>query len=190
MMNITKRPVDIDFSKPVVTLGPSGTDSEHAARHLTDQIRLVASFEEAMETAYREDLYALVCCGYKRKQNGVVVESWVDLNFRYLNRLEVMGTYSAPTKPMCIARNRNSKQAQSMVIHPSTEEFLSSFPHITAGLKLDYVNNKPSAVQMTARGEFDLCIGSLDVVHSHPELEVLEVFQPQMVWSVYHKSRT
>ncbi|MGF9820108.1 hypothetical protein [Brevibacillus agri] len=169
---------------PIATLGPSGTDAEHVARSLSNRVILCESFNESMEYSYQNNVLALICCGYIDIKNGVSVDGWVDLNFRYLNKMEIVKTFDMPTKPICIAKRFDCIHPKTLVLHPATKVFADKIPY---NLETHYVNNKPTAVKLVDDGKYDMCIGSLDVVQKYNHLEVLETFQPKMIWALYQR---
>lgn len=166
----------------VVTLGPTGTDAEHAALSLGQNVGLCSSFREAMSVAYHTNVTALVACGYIDRINEVVTDSWVNLHFSYIDRMEVIDTFYLPTKPMCIARRNDRSNLSSVALHPATEELARLYcPKAVR----HYVSNKPLAVGLAVNGDTDACIGSIDVVSMYDCLQVVRVFRPQMVWALY-----
>lgn len=174
----------LEIKTPIATLGPCGTDAERIAKMFSSNIVLCDTFAAAMEKAYNEDLTALICCGFIQKEKDALTDCWVDLNFRYLNKMEIVHCFFFPTKPMCIAKRKDCKNPKSIIIHPSTETFVK---HLRGKYEINYIDNKPGAVKSVSEGKYEMCIGSLDIVEKHDELEVLEVFEPTMVWSLYQR---
>ena len=171
-------------SRTLCTLGPEGTDAEYAAKLLTEDVALFPTFRQAMDHAYEHDLFALVACGYLQKIDGQISDTWIDLNYTYATTMWIVHCFPLALKPLCFARRKTIQVPQSIVTHPSTEQFVRQYyPH----LSIHYVDSKPQAVVATANGDYDLCVGSLDVVERYSNLEVLEVLQTQMVWAVYQR---
>ncbi|MFK0016255.1 hypothetical protein [Streptomyces sp. NPDC091027] len=87
----------------------------------------------------------------------------------------------APTKQMCLASHPAAGVLRSVALHPATQVFADTF---APAADRRYVDAKPAAVQLAARGEVDGCIGSVDVA-TRAGLTVREVFEPTMVWCLY-----
>ncbi|KPI16987.1 hypothetical protein OK074_1780 [Actinobacteria bacterium OK074] len=176
-----------DPDTTVITLGPEGTDAHHVACRFQDVV-LVDSFPEAMACAWRQDVAALICAGYVDRDADGVVDSWVSLHFRYTGRMEMVGSWAEPTKPMCVAVNTRrvgpGGEARSVALHPSTEAFAERYlPHA----ERIYAPAKPLAVGIAAAGRADACIGSLDIAGRDPGLRVVHTFQPSMLWCLYRR---
>jgi hypothetical protein len=169
----------------LATLGPEGTDAQAMAAKISDNVILCASFPEAMEYAQRHNGHALVACGFRQVKEGQVVDSWVDLHFRFYGKMKVIETYCEDTKPMCIAKQIECKVPKTLVIHPATQAFVHLAPW---DVRVSYVDAKPEAARLTALGTYDSCIASADIVAKYPNLEIIETFKPQMVWAVYEKN--
>lgn len=172
-------------SLPIVTLGPAGTDAETQAKRISTRIILKDSFPEAMECAFRHNAYALVACGYKKVEEGRIVDTWVDLNFRYDTKMKIVKTYTAGTKPICFVIRVDCLTPRTIVVHPATQEFVKlSNPNLV----ISYVDAKPDAVRLTAIGRFDSCLGSKDVIQKYSNLKVVKTFYPTMIWALYEKN--
>jgi len=83
---------------------------------------------------------------------------------------------------MCVAKNKDCANPQSVALHPATEVFAQKY---TPDLRRDYIHSKPLAVEQCSRGESDMCIGSADVIERFENLEIVERFNPKMVWVLY-----
>ncbi|WP_054975483.1 hypothetical protein [Paenibacillus sp. A3] len=169
----------------VVTLGPEGTDASTVANLVSEKVIYRNSFPDCMEYALEHDYLALICVGYVERKGEVVVDNWVDLNFRYHKKMELIEVFKSETKPMALAKRRNCHECNTIVIHPATKEFASQ---LVPQAKVSYVNNKPLAVELVAEGHFDYCIGSQDVVQQYDSLEITKIIPPPvMIWAVYQK---
>ncbi|HDR8040747.1 TPA: hypothetical protein QCZ17_003009 [Bacillus cereus] len=172
---------------PIVTLGPMGTDASVIASSLSNEVIFKESFEQSMEYAHTHKLAALICCGFVERKNGQIQDGWVDLNFRYMDKMKLTHAFHAKTKMMCVAKRKDCEEPKTIIIHPATQTFANIY---TPGLEVHYTNNKPSAVRLTAKGLYDMCIGSVDVIGQYECLEILSTFQPSMVWAIYiHKNQ-
>jgi ABC-type iron transport system FetAB ATPase subunit len=98
----------------VATLGPAGTDAETMARQITQDVILCDSFTAAMDYAIAHDVQALIACGYKEVVKEKVVDTWVDLNFRFFEKARIVNTYYRNTKPMCIAIRQDCKNRATL----------------------------------------------------------------------------
>ncbi|PFL25297.1 hypothetical protein COJ07_01050 [Bacillus cereus] len=177
-------------NKSIVTLGPRGTDADAAAKLISkDKVLFANSFPEAMKLAYDQDLYALICCGYKGDIFDNQQEAWVDLNFRYHGLMSIVSIYKFRTKKMGLAKRIDIGKPNQIAIHPSTMELLKRFykEPIDDLHGIEFINNKPTVVELTAKKYFDMCIGSLDVISQYKNLEVIAEFQPEMIWTLYEK---
>lgn len=172
----------------VATLGPAGTDSECEARKHFSNVLLLPSFTAAVDHASQTGGYALVPAGYIQYHDGKIADTWVDLHFRILGRMQIMAVWESPTKKMCLAINRDRvvdrESIQSVALHPATAVFAKQ---LCAAAKVTFVNAKPLAVRAAARGAVDACIGSVDLV-SNTLLEPVDFFSPTMVWCLYGPS--
>lgn len=173
----------------VVTLGPSGTDAEAAARQHFPRVELTDSFGQAMETAWTKDICALVPTGYLERNSVGIRKSWVDLHFGYLDRLRLLALWEQPTKAMCVALNPDRvsdvTQARTVAIHPATLAFARE--HVPQA-EITYVRAKPLAAELAAASGADACIASLDVVSRTRALRPVKVFRPTMVWCLYGRT--
>lgn len=175
----------------VATLGPVGTDAHAEADRLFGDVLLADSFNEAMDVGLTEGVPVLVAAGFLERDGNKVVDSWVDIHFRNLDRMRLLATWESPTKPMCIASNRtrvgSMGKIATIALHPATETFARTFvPQATR----KFVNAKPIAAQWADEGQVDGCIGSLDIVRAMPNLEVHTIWQPTMVWCLYEPNDT
>ncbi|MEU1863670.1 hypothetical protein [Streptomyces gardneri] len=169
----------------VATLGPDGTDAHAEALRLFDDVVLADSFESAMNVAFEGGMYALVATGFVERSGAAVSDLWVNLHFRHLGRMRIVGTWESPTKPMCVAAGPEVADLgalRSIALHPATDMFAERF---APQADRQYVDAKPLAVQQVVDGAADGCIGSLDVVERYRGLTVREVFRPTMVWVLY-----
>lgn len=171
----------------IVTLGPEGTDAECVARNISNRVFLCDSFRDSMKYAYDKNKHALISAGYIRKnENGAIIDCWVDINFLYIGKMELVDSFFMPTKEMCLAKHVDAKNPESLVIHPSTEMILQHFS-FPVPKKLMYTDSKPNAVNMVRERRADMCLGSRDVIEKCSELVILDVINPHMVWTVYKK---
>ncbi|MEV5242600.1 hypothetical protein AB0K89_26360 [Streptomyces cinnamoneus] len=171
----------------VITLGPQGTDASHAARRFP-KVELVSSFPEAMQTAWERDAAALICAGFLERGRRGATDGWVDLHFRWNGRMKLRSCWAEPTKPMGIALapvvTGCAERVRTVALHPATSAFADRY---LPGVPRHYVVAKPLAVEMTALGQADACIGSLDVLAT-TDLVVVHVLRPDMVWCLYTPS--
>jgi hypothetical protein len=169
----------------VSTLGPSGTDSAHEAERYFSKVLLFPSFAEAIEHSERTDGYALVPTGYIQFHEGELGDSWVNMHFRLLGRMRIVDVWASPTKPMCLAINRqrvsDRESIRSIALHPATAAIARQ---LCGEAAFTFLNSKPMAVEAAAKGQVDACIGSIDVVSDYP-LEPIDFFHPTMVWTLY-----
>lgn len=171
-------------SHTVFTLGPGGTDAHAEAVRLFSKVELCSSFPEAMATAFECDQYAMVTAGYVELSGGSTTDSWVSLHFKYHSKMDLIETWHAPTKPMCVAIHIGFDRPSSVALHPATAAFADVF-----GLPAErtFVRAKPAAAQLAAEGAVTACIASVDVVAQHPQLRPMQIFQPKMVWCLYRR---
>ena len=173
----------------IATLGPSGTDSEAAAKKISEQkalhgeVRLFDSFEAAKEYAIENNSYFLIPAAYAaRGKDGSVKDTWGDFNFRDIDRLEPLDAIVLPLKEMCVARNVDCDDPQSVALHPATDVFAEKY---VPDMERRYIHSKPLAVKECSEGRADMCLGSADVIEKFENLEITERFQPKMVWVLY-----
>lgn len=178
----------------LATLGPHGSDSEHAAKLLLGELGLdgrvvlCPSFEAALAHARDHGGLALVPAAYQQKDaGGVTFNSWADLHFRIENEgsLELWLAKVLPLKEMAVAKRAGVEVPRSAAIHAATAYYAQTF---LRGVQLSYCESKPEAVRRCAAGEVDACIGSLEVIQGWPALVVLHRFVARMCWTVYRQS--
>ncbi|WP_216916755.1 ferredoxin [Nocardia noduli] len=178
-----------DRDCPIVTLGPEGTDAHAEASRHSGDVRLVASFADAMAAATRDwQVRALIAAGYLAvDRDGRTLDSWVDQHFSHTGVLELLRCWQSPTKPMCLAVRTDLGRGTvigSVATHPATRFFARRYApaarHVT-------VEAKPLAAHAAARGQVQACIASVDIVARYPQLEVRAEFAPTMVWMLYGK---
>jgi hypothetical protein len=169
----------------ISTLGPSGTDSAYEARKCSSNVLLFPSFADAIEHAEETNGYALVPTGYLDFREGQLVDSWVDMHFRLLGRMRIVDLWESATKPMCLAINRQRvagrESIRSIALHPATAEFARQ---TCDNAEITFFSSKPMAVEAAVNGQFDACIGSVDMVADSP-LEPTDYFNATMVWTLY-----
>lgn len=174
----------------VHTLGPAGTDADAEARSRFDAVRLHDSFADAMERAYVEGNLALVSAGFVERDSDGYADTWVNLHFRWHARLDLVATWHAPTKKMCLATAvetvRSAADVRTLALHASTDELATVSP----SARRTYFRAKPLAVAAASDGSFDACLGSIDVVGRFPHMRVLETISPKMVWCLYSGERS
>ncbi|MFE6052647.1 hypothetical protein ACFQ6N_17980 [Kitasatospora sp. NPDC056446] len=167
----------------MVTLGPEGTDAEAEARRHFRRVLLAGSFELAVQAAITKGCHAMVAAGFaeRHRPGGEVSDLWVDLHFRHLGEVELVGVWEAPTKPMCLAARPTVGRPRTLALHPATKAFADRY---LPDAERRYVDAKPLAVQQVLDGCAEGCIGSVDVVRQ-AGLTVLCEFRPTMVWCLY-----
>lgn len=182
-------PARFRIQEPIVTLGPSGTDAHSEAGKHSGTVRLVESFSAAMAVAAADaGVHALVAAGYLALDDaGRAVDSWADQHFTHCGVLQLERCWENLTKPMCFAVNRAVLRTtvRTIATHPATRVFANRYAPSAQQMM---VQAKPLAARAAARHEADACIGSTDVVARFPQLEVVDEFQPTMVWLLYRKA--
>jgi ferredoxin len=175
--------------EPIVTLGPVGTDACTEAGKHSDTVRLVESFADAMASAAADaGVHALVAAGYLALDDtGRAVDSWADQHFTYFGMLGLESCWENLTKPMCFAVHRTVSltSVRTIATHPATRVFADQYAPSATQVT---VRAKPLAARAAAHREVDACIASTDVVARFPQLEVIDEFQPTMVWLLYRKA--
>lgn len=177
------------FDRVISTLGPSGTDSAHEARKCSSNVLLFPSLADAIDHAEETNGYALVPTGYLDFREGELADAWVDVHFRLLGRMRIVHLWESATKPMCLAINRqrvaDRESIRSIALHPATAVFARQ---ACGDAEITFLSSKPMAVEAAVNGQFDACIGSIDVVADSP-LEPIDYFHPTMVWTLYGSVR-
>ena len=175
----------------LATLGPSGSDSENAARlivkdlELHAEVLLFSSFEQALEHASTRNGLALVPAAYQQKDpQGNTKHSWADLNFKIETDsvLQLWAARVLPLKKLALAKRKDGGAPNTVTLHPATQFYAETF---LPSAKAIYVSNKPDAVRRCSEGFADACLGSLDVVDGYSNLEVIRTFGANMCWTIY-----
>jgi hypothetical protein len=169
----------------IVTLGPTGTDSEFAAKKLSNKIILKESFNEAMGFAYEKDLYCLLSCGYIQIANGQICDTWSTIHFSFYNKMKIEYVFFCNTKPMSLATSKNNKTVipNKLAIHPSTLPLIDTKKY--RNVEFCFVDNKPNALNKVIEGKCDSCLCSTDNINE--SMHIHENYFPQMVWALYHR---
>lgn len=175
--------------EPIVTLGPAGTDAHAEADKHSGTVRLVESFADIMACAAADPtVHALVAAGYLALDAaGVAADSWADQHFAHSGVLRLERCWESLTKPMCFAIHRSVPRGsvRAVATHPATRVFAARY---APSVRQITVPAKPLAALAAAHQEVDACIASTDVVARFPQLEVVDQFQPTMVWLLYRKA--
>ncbi|MEU1546788.1 hypothetical protein [Nocardia sp. NPDC005745] len=173
----------------IKTLGPAGTDAHaEAVRIGADRIELFPSFRTAIDDSELRGGKALVAAGYLDMNDGLVVDSWVDLHFSKRQSMVMIGVWESPTKPMCVAVHSDFpgglSNIRSAVAHPATLQMVRE--NMPTDVAISTVNAKPEAARLVSERRVDACIGSVDVVESIENLKVLRKLEASsMVWCLY-----
>ncbi|WP_051028820.1 MULTISPECIES: hypothetical protein [Nocardia] len=180
---------ELEPGVPIVTLGPEGTDAHAEAGCHSGDVRLVASFADAMAAAARDgQVRALIAAGYLAfDEAGRVRDSWVDQHFTHTGVLELLACWQSPTKPMCLAVRADlghDAVIATVATHAATRFFARRY---APAARQVMVEAKPLAAHAAARGQVQACIASVDVVARYHQLEVRAEFAPTMVWMLYGK---
>ena len=85
---------------------------------------------------------------------------------------------------MALARNLESKTQDSIILHRATKVFADS---LVPGVNQTYTKSKPLGVKECSKGSYDMCIGSTEVIQKFDNLEIMEKFKPEMVWTLYER---
>ncbi|MCC3318279.1 ferredoxin [Nocardia africana] len=185
----TSNPAVFRVREPIVTLGPAGTDAHAEADKHSGTVRLVESFTDTMACAAADPgVHALVAAGYLAlDEAGVAVDSWTDQHFTHSGVLRMERCWESRTKPMCFAIHRTVARTsvRAVATHPATRVFAARY---APSARQFSVRAKPLAALAAAHREVDACIASTDVVARFPQLEVVDEFQPTMVWLLYRKA--
>jgi hypothetical protein len=124
------------MSRNLATLGPSGSDSENAARLLLPElpgpcdIVLLESFAAALRHAVESDGFALVPAAYQEKDaEGHTQASWADTHFRVESdgELELWRACVLPLKEFALAKRRDVEAAQTIALHAATQYHATTF---------------------------------------------------------------
>lgn len=181
---ITTKNIKLKLDIPICTLGPQKTDSHYLATKLSKKVFLFDSFLEAMEFGYAQDFYVLVACGFQKIEKGRLIDSWVNLNFKNFDKMNIVDIVLADTKAMCLAKNIDANKIKKCVLHSSTTAFADKY---CSKIEKIYVDSKPLAVELCSQGKYSHCIGSEDVVKAHQNLKIIKSFTPQMVWAIHKR---
>ena len=156
------------------TLGPTGTNSELAAKAYLDKlgkhgtIILYETPEQCIEELKSGNIDSAILCVVYPKLNNIV--------FQNLEAIHMSDVFFFPTDDMVIAGNIQGTRACT---HPAPVNLLGNVYDI------HFVNSNADAAIRCANGEFDLCVttrsaatmNALDIVRNHGPVN--------MGWSIF-----
>lgn len=166
----------------LVTLGPTGTCHERAARQYMQfqaisefQIEFIADFLDGLERIRgREDAFLIQCSAHP----GVH-----EVTERYWSEVFVVDTFIYPTKALAVLARREVEQPRSLGLVPATAGYIDSSDW---GEIVDVVS-KPVVARELLEGRYDAGLTHLEHLDKHPDklrLE-LEIGEIDTTWVVY-----
>jgi len=166
----------------LVTLGPSGTCHERAAREYMAfqgigdfQIDFIADFIDGLEMIKGRDNAFLIQCSAHPKVHEVTE--------RYWREVFVVDTFIYPTKHLVLLTRREVERPRSIGIVPATKGYvdLSRWEEV-----IDVVS-KPVVGEGLLRGEYDSGLTHIEHVEEHEdELRLdLDIGEIDTTWVVY-----
>lgn len=173
-------------------LGPTGTDSERAARHWSQPLKTPVSIEfwPSYTELFRSfaDVsgdHIVMPAGYVDRTEET---SWVDLHFGAYARLALEEVFALPTMTMAILE-QNRFTSESISLQPATEGLLHASEQFSGDCPRVYVPSKPIALTRMLEDKLHYCLTTLPK-WSPDEWKTLGVavkdtFNPTMVWCVY-----
>ncbi|MGX7051443.1 hypothetical protein [Leuconostoc palmae] len=177
------------------TLGPSGTDSERAAKHFITNETLILhdSFEEIL-TNLDNYIGDQVILPVAFKSNKIPTLNWADINYLEWQRLDIISTFSLPLMTLSLIENL-SFERNVAVIHAATEGLLQKYLKQEGldnawGPSVIFSPSKPAAMSDFIKNQNRFTIISeeefLKLSESeNPKYQVKQRLHPQMIWVVY-----
>lgn len=158
----------LDAVTDIYTLGPTGTNCEHAAhtwftqRNRTGRVHLCPTLETAAERLPYDGTAALLGC--------VVYPDLHYLVFQNLHRLTLADQFIIPTHRMVLAA-RDTRAPLTVATHPAPQSL------VPEGLTRVLTTSNARAAQECADGSVDACVTTLPAAQSH-RLRVITDFGP------------
>ena len=166
------------------TLGPQQTDSFAAAeeylakKKLAGQIVLHSSFEAIYQQLQEmAGDYLIIPAAFESKMH----ESWGQLHYRYLERLNLVDSIITRLDPLVLCAKDNPEKIVAYT-HPATEELLRNNLPEKAAIKLS-----PSKYQAYQEFMQDgaYVLTSQKLIEAGHDVRIIKTFNTSMLWSIY-----
>lgn len=177
--------------KAVGTLGPAGTSSEQAARHVwrtfaadgPPEIRLFGTYEEAAEALRSGDV-----------SHVVVASAYSAVNDYYMDtRLALAGAFIQDTPPYGLARRRDREvlpDRPRIATHPAPLALITQLlPERFTGHEAVRVASTSAAAIAVRDGAVDLALTTQPAMAAHDLEFVSRTRTIRMLWSVFVAAR-
>jgi hypothetical protein len=166
----------------LVTLGPTGTCHERAAREymafqgIEDyEIEFISDFLDGLEMIRgREDAF-LVQCSAHPKVHEVTERYWMEVF--------VVDTFIYPTKHLVLLSRRDVERPRSIGIVPATKGYVD----LSQWEKVIDVSSKPVVAEGLLSGDYDSGLTHMEHVEEHEDLFRLDldIGEIDTTWVVY-----
>jgi hypothetical protein len=166
----------------LVTLGPTGTCHERAARAYMDfqgvegfEVEFIADFMDGLERIRgREDAFLIQCSAHPKVH---------EVTERYWREIFVVDTFIYPTKALAVLTRREVERPRTLGLVPATAGYIDRGDW---GEIVDVVSKPVVAAELLA-GRYDSGLTHLEHLAKHPdELRLdLEIGEIDTTWVVY-----
>ncbi|TPR14314.1 hypothetical protein [Apilactobacillus timberlakei] len=178
------------------TLGPKSTDSYEAAKFVKNKIfpkiniQLHDSFDDIYENLSElEGECILVPVAYRSSSSS---SNWVDNNYKYWNKLDIINTFVLSTMPMLLVKNDDIK-IKNMILHPSTIAYLKDFENeFDININAEFDRSKPIVLDKFINENFRYSIVSENLLNEYINnkiinfnVDIIHKYQPKMIWCIY-----
>jgi hypothetical protein len=166
----------------IVTLGPSGTCHERAARAYLDfqgvedyEVEFIEDFFDGLERIRgREDAFLIQCSAHPLVHK--VTE-------RYWDEVFVVDTFIYPTKALAVLSRREVEQPRTLGLVPATAGYIDE----EAWDEIVEVTSKPIVARELLEGRYEAGLTHLEHARHHPEQLRIEreIGEIDTTWVVY-----
>lgn len=168
--------------KLVVTLGPAGTSSEFAAKHLTDQVCLFHTYEAAEQFAMECE----ECAAF------VVANAYQDINRFYISKnSRPVGAFFLDTPSYVLAAK------EALVVNYATRVASHRAPaHLVPSLlpklmtTVIEVSSTSEAARMTADGEVEACLTTKLACEYYGLIPLFDTGCIPMLWTIFETRKS
>jgi hypothetical protein len=174
--------IDKQGTVTLVTLGPTGTCHERAAREYMAfqevenfEIKLIDDFFDGLEWIRGKDSAFLVQCSAHPKVHEVTERHW--------SEVFVVDTFIYPTKALAVLSRREVERPKTLGLVPATAGYINreDWDEIVE------VQSKPIVAQELLAGRYEAGLTHLEHLSAHPdELRLVEeIGEIDTTWVVY-----
>lgn len=165
----------------IVTLGPPGTSSEHAAKKITrgsqSRIKLFSTYEEAEQSMLANP----VATGL------LVANAYQHINKFYIStKINPVAAFFIPTPPYLLASKSNIQHQNKIRIssHAAPSHLIGNFLG-TQEYELVEAHSTSQAARMVTIGEVDACLTTKLACEAESLIPISKTYMIPMLWTLF-----